>query len=155
MYSLHREQIVDTSIKKAWEFVSNPFNLNAITPTELNFRIISDLPDKMFNGLVINYKIYIPILGYQEWVTEIKHISAPYSFVDEQRIGPFKFWYHYHAFEEVKDGINFIDNVYYDVPFSFLGRIVHRFFVIKMLTRIFDYRREKLTEIFTPMLHKI
>ena len=147
MYTLHREQVIRTSLTKAWEFIRNPANLNAITPADLDFRINSDPPTIMYNGLLIAYDIRIPFLGYQKWVTEIKHINEPNSFVDEQRIGPFKLWYHYHALQQVNEGVKFIDKVYYEVPFYFVGKIVHEFFIKKTLRRIFDYRREKLVEI--------
>lgn len=32
MYTIHEEQIIDTSLQEAWDFISNPRNLNAITP---------------------------------------------------------------------------------------------------------------------------
>lgn len=147
MYTLYREQVIRTSLKKAWDFIRNPANLNAITPPDLDFRIISDPPDKMYEGLMIEYDIRIPFLGYQEWVTEIKHINKPYSFVDEQRIGPFKLWYHYHALQQVNEGIKFIDKVYYAVPFYIIGIIFHTFVLKKILTHIFDYRKESLTRI--------
>lgn len=147
MYILYREQIIDTSLKKAWEFIGDPSNLNAITPPDLDFRIISDLPFKIYDGLMIEYDIRIPFLGYRKWVSEIKHIHEPFSFVDEQRVGPFKLWYHYHELKEVSEGIKFTDKVYYEVPLCCIGKIVHTAFVKKMLTRIFDYRRERLMEI--------
>ena len=108
-----------------------PENLNRITPPELDFEIITDLPDEMLNGLIIEYRIGIPLLGKQGWLTEIKHIRPQHSFVDEQRVGPYQLWYHYHEITEVEDGVRFIDRVHYALPFGPLGALAHILYVRK------------------------
>ena len=148
MYTLEREQIVHASLAEVWDFLKNPGNLNQITPDDLDFQIISPIPAVMFNGLIIEYRIRIPYFGVHKWVAEIKHIRECRSFVDEQRLGPYSFWYHYHELKEVENGVRLIDHVYYDVPWSFAGRIIHVLIIRKTLNRIFDHRREKLAEIF-------
>jgi len=147
MYSLHREQIINTSLGNAWEFIKNPLNLNRITPDDLNFRIVSEVPQDMYNGMIIDYRVRIPLFGSQTWVTEIKHIRNRHSFVDEQRIGPYSFWYHYHEIGECKEGVLFSDTVYYAVPLWIFGRIIHFLYIEKALKRIFDFRKEKFIEL--------
>lgn len=149
MYTLEREQVVQTSLAEAWNFLRDPGNLNKITPDDLDFQIITPIPPVMFNGLVIEYKITIPFFGVQQWVAEIKHIREFHSFVDEQRVGPYSFWYHYHELNEVENGVKLVDRVYYDVPWSFAGRLLHGIVIRKTLDRIFDHRFEKLCEIFS------
>jgi ligand-binding SRPBCC domain-containing protein len=100
MYTLIREQFVQTDINTAWDFLKNPANLDRITPPDLQFEIISEVPRKMFDGLIIEYRIRIPGFGVRKWVAEIKHIKEMHSFVDEQRIGPYNFWYHYHQIDQ-------------------------------------------------------
>jgi ligand-binding SRPBCC domain-containing protein len=148
MYTLEREQVVHTSLDEAWIFLRDPGNLNKITPDDLDFQIVSPVPEVMFNGLLIEYKITIPFFGGQQWIAEIKHIRELHSFVDEQRQGPYSFWYHYHELNEVENGVRLVDRVYYDVPWSFAGRLLHRMIIRKTLNRIFDYRREKLARMF-------
>ncbi len=125
MYTLEREQIVHISLAEAWDFLRNPGNLNQITPDDLDFQIISPVPAVMFNGLIIEYRIRIPYFGVHKWIAEIKHISEFNSFVDEQRLGPYSFWYHYHELKEVENGVRLIDQEYYEVPCSFAGRLIH------------------------------
>ena len=149
MYTLEREQTVPAHLAEAWDFLKDPANLNMITPDDLHFQIISPVPSEMFNGLVIEYRIRIPFLGTQEWITEVKHIREMHSFVDEQRLGPYAFWYHYHELNEVEKGVKLIDRIYYEVPWSFAGRLLHKMVIRKTLDRIFDHRRERLTEIFS------
>ena len=74
------------------------------------------------------------------WVTEIKHVIPQRQFVDEQRMGPFRFWFHEHRFEPVEGGIEMIDTGHYVMPWGPLGEIVHALFIKQRLTRIFDYR---------------
>lgn len=144
--TINKSIVVNTSLDKAWEFIRNPENLNLITPENMDFRIVSDLPDTMFNGLTIAYRVKIPVLGLTDWLTEIKHIREPYTFVDEQRVGPYRFWYHYHELQEVDGGIKITDKVHYTLPFGIFGHIAHILFVRRTLMKIFDYRNEKFTE---------
>ena len=147
MYELYRELIIKTTRKEAWDFIRNPANLNKITPSDLSFEIISDIPNEMYEGMLVEYKVNIPIIGKQEWVSELQHIVPEYSFVDEQKIGPYKLWYHYHAIEEVEDGVKLIDRVSYQTPFGLFGKIAHVLFIKKMLNKIFNYRNIAFKEL--------
>jgi len=147
MYTLFREQLVNATLTDAWDLLKNPANLNLITPEDLQFKIISPVPREMFDGLIVEYRIQIPWFGERCWVAEIKHIRERHSFVDEQRLGPYRFWYHYHQIEEVNGGLKLTDRVYYEVPYGVFGRILHCGIIRKTLERIFDYRSEKLAEL--------
>ncbi|GAB6143100.1 SRPBCC family protein [Desulfocicer niacini] len=147
VYTIQQNQTVNSTIEKVWEFISNPANLNGITPPSLAFEIKSPLPQEMFNGLLIEYEIKIPLWGRRTWVTEIKHIRPHCSFVDEQRLGPYSFWYHYHEIRAVDNGVKILDHVTYSPPFSLLGRAVHPFLIRPLLDEIFDYRRERFEAI--------
>lgn len=148
MYILSQEQLLDTQLEPAWDFLQNPHNLNVITPPELHFEIVTDVPEKMYNGLIIEYRITIPLVGRQRWITEIKHIKENHSFVDEQRIGPYRFWYHYHRLTRQEEMVKNHDKVYYLPPYGPLGTLAHHLFIKKALARIFNYRRKKMAEIF-------
>ncbi|MDD3619062.1 MAG: SRPBCC family protein [Desulfobulbaceae bacterium] len=148
MYTLEREQFFAISLERAWDFLKDPANLNAITPEDLHFTIISPVPDTMFEGMIIEYRVAIPLFGTRRWVAEIKHIREKRSFVDEQRIGPYSFWYHYHELAETEQGIRVADRVCYAVPYGVIGRLLHAMFIRKTLDRIFDYRKERLAVIF-------
>lgn len=151
MYQLHREITLDVAPEKLWNFVATPKNLNRLTPDELNFQIASDIPERMYNGLTILYLIRIPFFGTHRWLTEIKHIREGISFVDEQRLGPYRLWYHYHEIQSLgKEKSLMIDHVTYELPFGPLGKLVHLVKVEQMLKDIFDYRLRKLLEIFPP-----
>jgi ligand-binding SRPBCC domain-containing protein len=90
------------------------------------------------------------------WVTEINHVVAPtdlsegriWQFVDEQRLGPFRFWHHLNRSTPTADGVEMEDVVHYVMPWGWLGRLVHRVFVERRLRNIFDYRRDYLGALF-------
>ena len=125
MYTLYQEQYVTATLASSWDLLKNPANLDLITPEDLQFLIVSPVPQEMFNGLIIEYRIKIPWFGQRTWVAEIKHAREMHSFVDEQRVGPYSFWYHYHLIEQVNSHVRLIDRVYYEVPYGIFGKILH------------------------------
>ena len=144
VYQFERKQVIKTDMETAWDFMRSPANLNKITPPDMTFTILSDLPDVMFEGQIIRYKIKIPFIGEQNWVSELKHIKDKHSFVDDQRIGPYKLWYHYHQIEECPGGVKFTDHITYSIPYGLFGEFAHCIYVKNQLKNIFDYR-EKTT----------
>jgi ligand-binding SRPBCC domain-containing protein len=140
MYQLKRTQFIKTDLKSAWDFFSSPENLKKITPDYMGFDVTTELPEKMYEGLMIEYTVK-PLLGIpMNWITEIKTVKDLEFFVDEQRKGPYKIWHHEHHFKEVDGGVEMTDIVSYELPLGFLGRIMHPILVRKKLDEIFDYR---------------
>ena len=148
VFRLHRTQVLPVSLREAWPFFSTPRNLGEITPPFLNFHITSEVPDDIYPGLIITYRI-AAIAGIpMTWVTEIKDVEVLRQFVDEQRLGPFRFWHHLHRFREVEGGIEMEDIVHYVMPWGWFGQWVHRLFVRSRLLTIFDFRRDYLASLF-------
>ena len=148
MHTIRQSQTLPVSRDVLWEFVSVPQNLNRITPPKMAFEIVGEPPESAYAGLLLEYKVRIPILGWTSWLTEIKYVKDGYSFMDEQRVGPYKLWLHTHTLEDVKGGTKMTDEIRYSMPFGPFGAIAHVLFVKRTLKQIFDYRREKLDEIF-------
>ena len=148
MYQLKTIQFVKTDMATCWDFFSNPKNLSKITPQSMGFIVRTELPDKMYEGLMIEYTVR-PMLGIpMNWITEIKTVKNHSFFVDEQRKGPYRIWHHEHHFKEVEGGVEMTDIVSYEIPFGFLGRLMHPILVKNKLKEIFDYRRQKVDELF-------
>ena len=118
-----------------------PNNLNKITPPNLQFEIITDLPAKMFNGLEILYNVKIPFMGKRKWISRIENIQEKKCFVDTQILGPYKYWHHYHEIIETENGIKIVDEITYKPPFGILGIIANKLFIAKMLDGIFKHRK--------------
>jgi len=135
--------------KELWDFIESPNNLDRITPPWMKFKIVSNPPKKMSNGLLIEYSIGLPIIGNTTWVSELKHIEPLVSFVDEQKVGPYGLWYHTHSIEVV-DTENCImhDSIYYKPPGGVLAPLINWLYIRKSLQAIFEYRCQVMDEIF-------
>ncbi len=143
-------QKLPMSIQQAWEFISSPYNLETITPEDMKFEITNGIlkTDKMYAGQVICYKL-TPLLNIKmEWVTEITHVENLHYFVDEQRFGPYAFWHHQHILTEIDGGVLMEDIVHYKLPLGILGSIAHWLFVKNKLKNIFEFRYQKMEELF-------
>ena len=149
VYSIRKVQRLPVSLQEAWDFFSSPANLQTITPAGMGFNIISKHHgEKMYAGQLIEYKVR-PVLNIPVyWMTEITHVVDQKYFVDEQRYGPYAMWHHQHHFTEVEGGVEMIDLVHYKIPYWFIGDIANSLFVEKKLNEIFDYRKQKVEELF-------
>jgi ligand-binding SRPBCC domain-containing protein len=148
IHCLHRTQIIPASLDHVWSFFADPKNLNMMTPPDMNFEIISGGNVCMYEGQIIEYRVEF-VRGLRSlWLTEIAHVREGAYFVDEQRVGPYRFWYHEHLFEPQSDGVKMTDQVTYAVPFGLLGDLVNAIWVQHRLAYIFDYRHQKIIELF-------
>ena len=148
-FTFRTVQNIPIEIEKAWSFFSSPNNLQAITPSNLGFKVISrHLGKNIYAGQIIEYTVK-PILGIPiYWMTEITHVRENQYFIDEQRFGPYKLWHHQHHFREIEGGVEMTDIVHYRNPLSFLGNIANRLFVKNQLKDIFGFRFQKVEELF-------
>lgn len=149
VFRLYREQVIPAGLAETWDFISSPRNLSKITPEYMRFEVTSQkLPEKMYPGMIITYRVSpLPLLR-MTWVTEITHVQENRMFVDEQRLGPYSMWHHQHRIREVHGGVMMEDEVHYIPPMGFLGDIANALFIEKQLKTIFDFREQKVTEIF-------
>jgi ligand-binding SRPBCC domain-containing protein len=148
MRKIKQEQFLPISLDEAWDFFATPKNLNIVTPSEMVFEITSDLPDKMYEGLIITYRIR-PMLNIPvNWCTEITHIREREFFVDEQRKGPYNIWHHEHHFREVDGGVVMTDILHYDIGKWLLGWAAGSLFVYKKVEEIFAFRYKALEKLF-------
>lgn len=149
VYTISRVQYLPINISEAWAFFSSAGNLSKITPTEMNFNVLTDLPDaQIYTGMRIDYKVSPLFRIPLRWRTEITNVVPLATFTDRQEVGPYKLWEHTHYFEEVSGGVKMTDEVRYALPFGIFGVWVHFAFVKRKLAKIFDYRYRKLQELF-------
>ena len=114
----------------------------------MGFDITSgELPEKMYEGMIISYKVS-PLLGIKmTWVTEITKVRDGHYFVDEQRVGPYRIWHHQHFIEETETGTLMKDIVSYQPPFGFLGAIANEILIKSKLEEIFNYRKQAVEKL--------
>lgn len=145
---LQREQVISGDPAKIWNFFATPKNLNELTPPSVRFQFVGELAEYMYAGQLIEYRISVVPGLWMKWLTEITHVREGSYFVDEQRVGPYRLWHHEHHFTPVAGGLRMIDRVTYDVGWGPLGALMERCWVRSQLARIFDYRAERVRQLF-------
>ena len=148
VHVLERTQWLATDPATAWDFFSQPANLNAITPPDLGFHIVRGAGDPLHAGQIIEYRIRVAPLCHLSWLTVIPVVDPGRAFVDEQRAGPYRLWHHRHAFSPENGGVRMTDRIHYALPLGCLGSPVHRWFVRPKLEHIFAFRSRELCRRF-------
>ncbi|MAY82150.1 MAG: CDP-paratose 2-epimerase [Deltaproteobacteria bacterium] len=146
-YRLEQVQFIPKPRSEVFQFFSDAFNLERLTPGFLHFKIMTPAPIQMGVDTVIDYRLRlygIPLY----WRTLIESHTPELAFVDTQTKGPYTLWHHTHTFEAVEGGTLMRDTVRYKLPFGILGQLAHFLFVRRSLTTIFDFRRTAVSEVF-------
>lgn len=133
--------------EEVFSFFSKAENLEMITPPWLNFKIEKKSDDEIKQGTVIDYKLKIKGIP-ASWKTLISNWAPPNIFTDSQEKGPYSKWIHTHKFVDIQDGTLMTDDVVYKVPFGPMGHIVKELLIEKDITKIFEYRNNKIKELF-------
>ncbi|WP_333863802.1 SRPBCC family protein [Chitinophaga sp.] len=109
-------------LDRAWEFFSDPSNLQHITPPRMGFTVVSEPHQgRIYAGQIIEYRLK-PLLGIpMYWMTEITRVEPGKMFIDEQRFGPYSFWHHQHHFEPRGESTLMTDIVHYRIPLGWLS----------------------------------
>ncbi len=130
-----------------FDFFAEATNLEAITPPELAFRIVTPLPIVMQRGTLIEYDLRLhgaPV----RWLTLISRWNPPEMFADEQLRGPYTRWIHTHTFTPTADGEGTIiaDRIDYRLPYGILG-LPALPLVKHQLHRVFTWRQSRVREL--------
>jgi hypothetical protein len=146
VHKLSREHWVKAPLEQTFDFFSDAFKLEAVTPAWLAFRMLTPGPIEVGPGTLLDYRLRVRGVPVS-WRTRIETWEPPRRFVDRQLKGPYKLWLHTHTFEGRDGGTVVSDHVRYALPLGPLGELAHRAVVRRDLERIFDYRHEALTRL--------
>ena len=127
--------------ERAFAFFADAWNLEAITPPWLRFRIL-EAPRTLAKGSLLAYRMRlfgVPI----RWRTEIIEWRPPFGFTDVQLTGPYRRWEHTHRLMRVDGGTALYDHVLYRLPCEPLAGVLAPVTVHRWLTAIFDYRARR------------
>ena len=144
---LERVQTIPRPLGDVFRFFADAFILEAITPPFLRFRVVTPPPIVMAAGTLIDYRLRLFGVPFR-WRTRIDRFEPEAGFVDVQVRGPYRLWHHTHAFEALGAGTQMRDRVRYALPLGPLGRLAHAAVVRRTLETIFDYRRDRISELF-------
>jgi len=143
---LRREQVIPRSIDETFAFFADAWNLEAITPPWLRFRIITPRPIDLREGAILDYRLRlwgVPI----RWRTRIQVWQPPHRFVDMQICGPYRWWWHEHTLEPHPEGTRMRDRVEYRAT---LDSIATPLFVRSAVECIFNHRMQAIERLLTP-----
>jgi hypothetical protein len=147
MHHFHSEQWIGRPVEEVFAFFSDANNLEAITPRQLDFRILTPGPIRLAAGARIDYQLRlygIPL----KWATLIERWEPPHEFGDVQLRGPYRVWRHTHRFVSEGAGTRIVDDVEYELPLGPLGRLVDALWTRREVARIFGYRSEVIARQF-------
>ena len=149
IHQLYRQQTLNLSIEAAWKFFSSPYFLNEITPAFFNVEIESKVPEEIYAGLLISYRMKA-VFGFpMDWLSEISHCQTHEYFIYQQQEGPFKFWSHEVRLTATPEGTRVEDIVFYTMPWWLFGELLHSLIIGKRLQAIFDTRQAYLQRRWT------
>jgi hypothetical protein len=144
VFELRNEVWLPRPVEEVFPFFSDAYNLERLTPSFLKFEFLTPGPIDVKIGTLVDYRISlhgVPV----KWQTGFTAWEPPYRFVDEQRKGPYRMWIHEHTFESRDGGTVARDYVRYSM---FGGIIAQKLIVERDLKQVFDYRNQRLLEIF-------
>lgn len=148
-YRLQTDLTLELPLERVFDFFSDAGNLEAITPPELRFEILTPRPIAMHADTRIEYRLHLYGVPFR-WRTRISVWEPGRRFVDEQESGPFAVWIHEHRFEAVAPNRTRIrDEVRYALPLEPVGRLAHPLVRAK-LDHIFAYREARVRALLAP-----
>lgn len=134
---------VAAPIGEVVEFFSSPSNLGALSPAGLAFAVRGDEPAQTSVGYRFGLGLQVGPVPVQ-WEVEVLRHELHRGFSDMQRGGPFRGWWHEHAFTATTSGTRVLDRVLYAPPLGPIGAAAHALFIEDRLQAVFDYRRRAL-----------
>lgn len=146
-HRLERQQWIPAALPQVFAFFSETTNLETITPDWLRFRSLTRGPIPLRRGVRIEYRLRLAGLPVP-WRTRIASWDPPDGFVDVQERGPYAFWEHTHRFAALGGGVLMTDVVRYALPLGPIGALAHGLAVRAALAAIFDYRFQRIREVF-------
>jgi ligand-binding SRPBCC domain-containing protein len=146
VHELTREHWVPAPIERAFEFFSDAFKLELVTPPNLRFHMLTPGPIEVAEGTLLEYRLRVHGVPIR-WRSVIETWEPPSRFVDRQLKGPYKLWLHTHTFEARDGGTVVGDVVRYALPLGPIGELVNRLVVRRDLENIFDYRHEAISRL--------
>jgi hypothetical protein len=136
-----KQSVIRATPELVFQFHEQPDALALLTPPWEQARVIqpariSDIGSRAVVELVM--------LGLfkKKWVAEHTVYDPPNQFEDVQVEGPFKSWRHRHIVERHRKGAALRDEISYEPPMGFIGRLLPPFFVQRRLEKVFNYRHE-------------
>jgi len=143
-YRLETELTLPQPRDEVFPFFAEARNLEELTPSFLQFEVLTPAPIEMREGVEIDYRLKVRGIPIR-WRSRITVWEPPHRFMDVQVKGPYRRWEHQHLFEQHQGQTVCRDIVDYDV---YGGALIHAMFVKSDVQKIFEYRQQVLRDRF-------
>jgi ligand-binding SRPBCC domain-containing protein len=136
-----KETVIDAPPAAVFAFHESPGALERLTPAWEKVEVLEG-GDSIRPGSRVVLRTRLGPFPVR-WVAEHTEYDPPRGFADRQVSGPFASWYHRHLFLDEGEGRTRLrDEVEYQLPLGWLGRILGAGLAASRLSRLFDYRHD-------------
>ncbi|MDT7541321.1 MAG: hypothetical protein QOE33_1225 [Acidobacteriota bacterium] len=134
-----KESLIHATPERVFAFHEQPGALALLTPPWERARVIQSARiSEVGSVAVVETRLFrlVPV----RWVARHTAYDPPRSFEDVQESGPFCRWRHRHIIIPHREGATLRDEIDYEPPFRFFGRLVEPFLIRPRLAKLFGHR---------------
>ena len=136
-----KQSVINASQERVFSFHEQADAVTLLLPPWESAKVIQSARiSEVGSEAIVETSILGPIKV--RWVARHTLYDPPRMFEDIQVKGPFRSWRHRHIVERHEQGAVLRDEIEYEPPLGFLGRLLAPILVDKRLQRLFDYRHE-------------
>jgi ligand-binding SRPBCC domain-containing protein len=136
-----KESLIRASAERVFAFHELADALQRLTPPWECSRVVQQASIAAIGSrAIIEATVFGP--WKTRWIAEHTVYDRPRLFEDVQVEGPFRRWRHRHIVEGRPDGAILRDEIDYEAPLGWVGRIAARFIIERRLRRVFEYRHQ-------------
>lgn len=135
-------KLLPVSPQTALTFHLKPGNLVRISPFWIRAHRV-EAPAVLHPGARVEVRVRAFGLLPQRWLVEIAVLQPPDVLVDVALQGPYRRWRHTHRFRSVPGGTEMTDEIEYELPGGWLGRLVDPVFHRPVLRAPFRERHAR------------
>lgn len=136
-----KETFIDAAPERVFAFHELPDAFERLLPPWENATIVQKADISVIGSqAIIDQKIFGLVPA--RWVAEHTAYDPPRMFEDVQVSGPFAKWRHRHIVIPSGDGAILRDEIEFEPPMGFLGRLSAPFAVIPKIEKMFEFRHQ-------------
>lgn len=136
-----KQSVIKASQQRVFRFHEQADALTLLLPPWESAKVIQSARiSEVGSEAIVETSILGPV--QVRWVARHTLYDPPRMFEDIQVKGPFRSWRHRHIVQPHEQGAVLRDEIEYEPPLGFLGRLFAPLLVDKRLQKLFDYRHE-------------
>lgn len=140
-----KESVIGATPERVFAFHELPDALARLTPPWEKVRVVESAEIQRVGSRAIVETRMLGLIPVR-WVAEHTAYDPPRMFEDVQISGPFRRWRHRHLIKPHAEGALLRDEIDYEPPLSFIGKLAAPIAIIPRLQRMFDYRHRVTRE---------